>query len=347
MMDRWQWLGMALCLAFAGGGCGEDAESSGAHTNTGGTTGGSGGGHAGGGMGGLGGANTGGSTGGAGGAGGEDPGPLFNQFEGLTSWCKVEVHNHAGRIGGVAESVAAYKAAGFDLIFLTDHDYDEQLAPISDPDVVNLRGEEISEPRHGCALGLSAPLQELSFANIQEAIDAANAAGALYQINHPDRDDLPQDVVDPLTDLWAMEVGNSGTRWENAETLWDSQISQGKRTWGTFSDDAHSADDVGRGWIMVGTASDCSEQAVLASMAAGAFYASNGPTLTLSVSGGTISATTDGSSITWWRENMAVIKATNAAADSYTISGDEVFVRIDAGDADGNSALSMPLFLRE
>ncbi|MFC1609712.1 hypothetical protein ACFL6C_02025 [Myxococcota bacterium] len=43
---------------------------------------------------------------------------------------------------------------------------------------------------------------------------------------------------------------------------------------------------------------------------------------------------------------MMRIKATSAVDDSYTVSGDEVFVRIVATNSSGDVAMSMPLFIR-
>jgi len=39
------------------------------------------------------------------------------------------------------------------------------------------------------------------------------------------------------------------------------------------------------------------------------------------------------------------ITTTSAATDSYTATGDEVFVRIVATDGEGKLAMSMPLFI--
>ena len=269
---------------------------------------------------------------------------IDNQYLGYPTWCRVTVHTHPAKTSG-STIANAYHELGYDLVFFTDHDYDTQTAPVSFPDMVVAPGEEVSTADgHSCALGITSFVQpDMSR---QETIDVVAAQGGVLQVNHPSRTGVTSAELDGLTGLWGIEIKNEPQNAPSDVELWDSQISQRKRVWGTFSDDAHDTSDVGRGWLWVNTPTDCSTAAVLAGMKSGRFYDSEGPQLTIAVDGNTISVTSDtATKLEWFREDLTLIKTTDAASDSLTVSGSEVFVRIVATDAGGRVAFSMPLFI--
>jgi hypothetical protein len=127
-------------------------------------------------------------------------------------------------------------------------------------------------------------------------------AGGVAQINHPnfawsvplaELVDVPDST---LFEIWngnpnvhnAGGVDSVGTAHGSAEELWDGMLSRGRTIWGVADDDSHSfaaarADDPeverpGRGWIMV-RADTLTEEAVLAALRRGDFYASTGISL--------------------------------------------------------------------
>ncbi|MBW2527371.1 MAG: CehA/McbA family metallohydrolase [Deltaproteobacteria bacterium] len=272
--------------------------------------------------------------------------PIDNPYAGYPTWCKVTVHTHPAKTSGTALA-AAYSALDYDLIFFTDHDYDPQTDPVTVPGMVVVRGEEVSTDAGHCnALGTTAYIDpDMSR---QETIDAAAAQGALLQVNHPSRYGVTPAELDALTGLWGLEIKNESQNSPDDIVLWDSQLAQRKRLMGTFSDDAHDDGDVGRGWLMVNTPDECSATSVMANMANGNFYDTEGPSLAITVSGNTISVTSDtATTIEWYREGVTLLQSTDAATDSYTITGSEIFVRIVAFDSDDNVAMSMPLFTNE
>ncbi|MBW2523979.1 MAG: CehA/McbA family metallohydrolase [Deltaproteobacteria bacterium] len=307
--------------------------------------------------GGVAGAGPGGSAAGGAGAGGTGPGGahsggggtgsgssiLDNQYVGHPAWCRVSVHTHPAKTSG-ATLAGAYADEGYDLIFFTDHDYDPQTAPVSTGGLVVVAGEEVSTDDGHCnALGTTDYVEPGM--TRQETIDAAAAQGAMLQVNHPSRYGVIAAELDELSGLWGLEIKNESDNSPDDIVLWDSQLSQRKRLWGTFSDDAHDVGDVGRGWLMVNVPADCTAAAVVASMKVGNFYVTEGPSLDISVQGGTISVSSDSATtLAWYREDMTLIQTTDAASDAYTVQADEVFVRIVATDADDDVAMSMPLF---
>jgi hypothetical protein len=229
------------------------------------------------------------------------------------------------------------------------HSDDPQTELVVMDGLVVAQGEEVSTDQgHAGALGIDSFIEEgMSF---QETIDAVSAAGGVLQVNHPTRQEVRFDDIDGLVGLWGMEIRNGSddeSEWDVDEELWDRQISQGKRLWGTFSDDAHDVDAAGRGWLMVATTGDCTLDAVMSGMRAGAFYASQGPSLEIQVDDDTITVTSESASqIEWYREEMTLAATTDGAGGSYTALGEEVFVRAVVTDGDGEVAMTMPIFLR-
>lgn len=125
------------------------------------------------------------------------------------------------------------------------------------------------------------------------AIAAQGALGGLAQINHPQW--LWGMTPDLLVDLAArgvplIEIANSAfSKWNagdathpSIEALWDAALVRGATLWGVASDDAHDYRGHGKyppggGWIAVHARRE--PRAILAALAAGRFYASDGVVL--------------------------------------------------------------------
>jgi hypothetical protein len=125
------------------------------------------------------------------------------------------------------------------------------------------------------------------------AIAAQGALGGLAQINHPQW--LWGMTPDLLVDLAArgvplVEIANSAfSNWNagdathpSTEALWDAALVRGATLWGVASDDAHDYRGHGKyppggGWIAVHARRE--PRAILAALAAGRFYASDGVVL--------------------------------------------------------------------
>ena len=122
------------------------------------------------------------------------------------------------------------------------------------------------------------------------AIAAQGALGGLVQINHPQW--LWGMTPDLLVALAArgvplVEIANSAfSKWNagdathpSTEALWDAALVRGASLWGVASDDAHDYRGHGKyppggGWIAVHARRE--PRAILAALAAGRFYASDG-----------------------------------------------------------------------
>lgn len=207
---------------------------------------------------------------------------------------------------------------------------------------------------------------------------AIGAAGGLAQVNHPnfrwsvrpeDMAGLPSGI---LFELWngQPEINNlggtddRGDRALSTEELWDVLLSQGKRIWAVASDDSHyyqrleeaNGAPPGQGWIMV-RAETLTQDAIMAALRKGDFYASNGVVLDdYTVSNQEISLkirrTTKLAGLepdTRFQTRFIgrrgrILQEVAGIAPVYRIRGDEGYVRASIVDSNGRRAWTQPVF---
>ena len=209
-------------------------------------------------------------------------------------------------------------------------------------------------------------------------VAAIVAAGGLAQINHPNfRWSVKADDIAQLPDSTLIEVWNAHP-WVNnlggsdgqgrvspsTEALWDTLLTRGKLFFGVASDDAHEyhtaeledplATRPGGGWVMV-SADTLSQQSIMAAMKSGNFYATNGVLLDdyrASQSRIEIMIAAPGRPEDVRRFHTRFIgRGGKILADvygrkaSYTISGDEGYVRATITDSNGLKAWTQPVRL--
>ncbi len=135
----------------------------------------------------------------------------------------------------------------------------------------------------------------------------------------------------------ALEIGNRGydfserTGYRNAEEKWDYLLSQGHRLNGIASDDSHGTTPF-EGWTVVYTNAETREdltlEDVMESLFAGNFYASQGPNMHIEVENNQFTITADQPAlIEFISKGEVVHHKGNTLTATYTIQGDEVYVR--------------------
>ncbi|MGV3707638.1 MAG: CehA/McbA family metallohydrolase [Gemmatimonas sp.] len=196
-------------------------------------------------------------------------------------------------------------------------------------------------------------------------------AGGIAQVNHPNfRWSVRlSDLVD-IPDSTLLEVMNAhtgvnnegdGKDWPGTEALWDSLLSRGKVLFAVGDDDAHSfkpseadAYDLtrpGRSWIVV-RADTLSESAILGGIRRGDFYASTGvmfKSLTMTQKEIRISIQQvydDRYRTEFIGRGGKVLATVYGLEPSYTIRGNEGYVRARVINANGGKALTQPVFLK-
>jgi hypothetical protein len=209
-------------------------------------------------------------------------------------------------------------------------------------------------------------------------VSAILAAGGLAQINHPNfrwsvkADDIAQLPDGTLYEVWNAHPGvnnlggsdGQGHVSISTEALWDALLTRGKLFFAVASDDAHEyqtaaledplATRPGGGWVMV-RSDTLSQKSIMAAMKRGDFYASNGVMLDdyrASPAGIEIDIAPPNRPDDVRRFHTRFIgRGGKTLADvygrkaSYTIKGDEGYVRATITDSNGRQAWTQPVRL--
>jgi hypothetical protein len=235
-----------------------------------------------------------------------------------------------------------------------------------------------SEGNVGLARGVS--MSELYVRNFA----AVRAAGGIPQVNHPNfRWSVKPQDLSAVSGPFLFEIANASPGANNfgaaddngdevlsTEAFWDVLLSQGKTAWAVASDDSHDylhLDDLnserpGKGWIML-RAVELTPATVQDALLRGDFYASTGVTL----ADYRANATSVAIKITRSRDRREdkskakddrrfttrfigkegrVLATVGGLEPTYTIRGDEGYVRATIVDSNGMSAWTQPVFIR-
>lgn len=204
---------------------------------------------------------------------------------------------------------------------------------------------------------------------LQNSVDAARAAGAVPQVNHPQwRWSLTAEDMLALRGARLFELLNVNRDSNNfaaggkpgTEELWDTLLSQGMVLYGVASDDTHDylgdftlgLSYPGKGWVMVRVA-ELTPDAVCAALEKGDFYASTGVELadvrvtdkeyrlTITPLGDTTYTTR------FIGRNGVVLQEDFSLTPSYVFRGDEPYVRAKVVSSAGELAFCQPVFVRK
>lgn len=297
----------------------------------------------------------------------------FVCFPSQASWLKGNLHTHTLESDGdspPAEVVRWYAEHGYDFLVLTDHD---EVTRVDDAHgMVLIPGEEVTDrlpgkPLHVNAIGIESAIAPQKGTTpvevLQRNIDAVRKAGGLALINHPNfgwafgADELLQ-----LERANFLEIA-SGHPFVNAEgppsveSMWDRMLSAGKKIYGVAVDDSHhlkragDADVVppGKAWVVV-RAKTRDAKAILAALAAGDFYASNGVELEeLTVDKKSVTVKVREKNLARYRVQFIghggrVLQESAGLAATYTFRGRERYVRAKVLDSNGKCAWTQPVF---
>ncbi len=217
------------------------------------------------------------------------------------SWFKGNTHTHTSRSDGhetPEEVVAWYREAGYDFLFLTEHE--EKLAdPQALPDFAKLsKGGMSVFPGLELRVNLDSPpdrtLHVVALGMAKTGVWRINWSpgrlmefvleeGGLPVIGHPHFSAVAEQEIGECRGAVALEVFNTtcdvacGKGF--ARTYWDYLLRQGIPIHGIATDDTHGlwqVSDYGKGWIML-KAESPSLASVLDALRDGSFYASTGP----------------------------------------------------------------------
>lgn len=220
-------------------------------------------------------------------------GSAIGPFAHAGVWLRCALHCHTTQSDGMLSPAMLrryYSMGHYDVLAITDHD---QLTPqpdahSDDDDLLLLPGTEISlrspesgGPLHLLGLGINAMPRVPERATLLEAAAAVQAEGGLAFVAHPWWTGLRSDELGDLAGVTGIEVYNAGCEVEqgrgDSAQYWDALLSQGAPMLAIATDDHHYPGfDAFQGWTMVRAATRTPD-AVLAALAAGHAYSSNGP----------------------------------------------------------------------
>ncbi|MBQ8432489.1 MAG: hypothetical protein IJX28_06355 [Clostridia bacterium] len=269
---------------------------------------------------------------------------------------KVNLHTHTSLSDGrrsPSEALRLYREHGYDAVALTDHWVWTENAEAEG--ITVLSGIEYncggSDGRDGVfhIVGIgctSAPAATKSM-GAQELIDAIHAAGGLAVLAHPAWSLNTHDQILPLEGVDATEIYNTTSglhhsRRPDASLIVDMLGARGRFYPLIADDDTHYYDgDECKSFIMV-RAEDASTESLTEAIAAGDFYASQGPEVHLKKEGDEYVAYTSPcasivflSNLVWSRRAFEGEGLTEAR---YKPREGERYLRVEVTDADGKRA---------
>jgi hypothetical protein len=290
------------------------------------------------------------------------------------------LHCHSDRSDGLRgpeEVVAAYRAAGYDFIALSDHFEERYGWRITDTrdlragDFTTILGAELSSGpwRERTAYWVSAVGLPLDFApphpdGPAEAIRRAHDAGAFVVLLHPRLNNLPLDATDRLPGFDAVDAveiynhNNFGSTPDRADGAYmvDGLLERGRRILINAGDDAHFAFPADRfgGWIEV-WAETLDPSALLAGLKSGSYYSTQGPRIErLELDGGHLQVSTSpahaialGGAGDRWLDGRSVLDQNGGLVREGTFDLSAFrgsYCRVTVIDADGRRAWSNPMW---
>lgn len=291
-------------------------------------------------------------------------------------WFKGNLHTHSTISDGKLEPievVSRYKGLGYDFLAFTDHEVFSWWKELGTSDFLVIPGIETSGRAPGpfqChhVVGIGDSLVQKGhlepydnreiegLAGAQTMVDALNASGYFTVYCHPVWSRQTFGEIAELHNFKAIEVYNHSCHVENATGhaayYWDSFLRQGLPIWGVASDDSHNdIKEYGGGWVVV-NADELSPETILESLHEGRFYASSGPVIEkYGVMDDKVyvecSKAKEIHFVAFEQRGKSYIadqEATLTSA-SYSLRGNEKYVRVEIIDERGKVAWSNPIFL--
>jgi hypothetical protein len=294
-----------------------------------------------------------------------------NPFEVEGGWFKGNIHAHTlDSDGSYAPSDLArfYRESGYDFLSITDHGILTDTSSFTSPNFLTIPGEEICVGKsrnvrftHVVALDIREELPVSDYdreVSPQKVIDLIADLGGSSIVAHPYWSDLNVNDLAGLEGALGIEVYNTGCEYEigrgHSSVHWDDLLVMGKRPFGFAVDDTHGRvrryqpKDYCKAWISV-KASALTAEEIMESIKSGLFYSSNGPSIKdIRVEGDEIIVKSSPARAVAFISNtslgiMHTAEEGSIEDASYTLKGQEIYVRVEITDKLGRKAWSNPI----
>jgi hypothetical protein len=303
-----------------------------------------------------------------------------------TRWYKGNTHTHTLNSDGdsTPDDVARwYREHGYHFLVLTDHNFLTSVEALNalhgaDDQFLVMKGEEVTDrfgdkSLHINGLDVAQRIQPQGGSSVIDVLNRNVAAirreGGVPHINHPNfgwaitRDELQQVRDNRLFEVYNGHptVNNDGGGGvPGLEEAWDAILSNGILLYGVAVDDAHTFKqpgnpDVagpGRAWIVV-RAPRLDARVLLDAIERGDFYASTGvelDRLDVTASNITVGVKVRASSkyrIQFIGRDGRVLQESIEPQASYSITGNEGYVRARVLESNGRRAWVQPVMVRQ
>jgi hypothetical protein len=300
-------------------------------------------------------------------------------------WFKGNTHTHTLNSDGDStpdDVVRWYREHGYQFLVLTDHNYLTSVDGLNalhaaDDRFLLIRGEEVTDrfgdkPIHVNGLDLSQTVQPQGGQSVvdvlQRNVDAIRKERGIPHINHPNfRWAMTPDELRQVRNTRLFEIYNGHPQVNNIggggvpglEEIWDAVLSAGQSIYGIAVDDAHvfkepgnpNVAGPGRGWIVV-RAPRLNAASLMQALERGDFYASTGVVLDdvrADAKVMTISVKPDSWSkyrIQFIGRQGRVLREVAEPTATYTIIGDEGYVRARVVESNGRYAWTQPVMIQ-
>ncbi|MGN1346087.1 MAG: CehA/McbA family metallohydrolase [Eubacteriales bacterium] len=291
---------------------------------------------------------------------------MFTDKQGR-KWFKGNLHTHTtvsdGRLSP-EEAIALYRKNGYDFLALTDH-WRVSETRVTDDGMLLLAGCEYDTGRnvrdgifHVTSLGCERVPELAHNAGAGEIVEEIHRCGGIANLAHPawsmnTCDQLLPNVdgeVRPLFGADVTEIFNSVSDMPRncrpySGIVLDQVAARGYFPRLAATDDTHwySDTDTCRSYILV-QADECTRKAILDAIRAGRFYATQGPTLDVTVSGNKLEVEcSPAESVVYFTDTVWCGHRADVGHglthSSFTMEG-ETFVRVEVTDAEGRTAWS-------
>lgn len=299
-------------------------------------------------------------------------------------WYKGNTHTHTINSDGDSTPAAAvtwYREHGYNFLFLTDHEYINNVEALNavygkPGSFIVLSGQEVTDGYdkkafHSNSLGANALVMPNRLSGgvetLQKNIDDIVKAGGVAQVNHPNfLWSLTADELVKLRNYSLLEIHNGhplvnnqgGGGVASAEQMWDSVLTSGKLVFGIADDDVHTfkrfddpaAARPGQGWIYV-RAPSLDLAAIVNALKKGDFYASTGVELADYQAGPKQMVVTvkphqwSKYRIQFIGRGGRILSESDTTPATYSIKGDEGYVRARILESNGKKAWTQPVMV--
>lgn len=299
-------------------------------------------------------------------------------------WFKGNTHTHTLNSDGDStpdEVVRWYREHGYQFLVLTDHNFLTSIDGLNalhgaDDRFLLVKGEEVTDrlgekPLHINGIDIAGKVEPQGGQSVvdvlQRNVDAIRKERGVPHINHPNfRWAITADELRQVRNTKLFEVFNGHPQVNNVggggvpglEEIWDALLSGGQLMYGIAVDDAHvfkqpgnpNVAGPGRGWIAV-RAPRLDASSLMEALERGDFYASTGVVLD-DLRADTRAMTVTVKADAWSKYRIQfigkqgrVLRDVAEPTATYTIAGDEGYVRARVLESNGRVAWIQPVLV--